>query len=63
MPPTFKKKKYFDQHVFGIKTIKGYHCGIQIEGPHLTLGDPPFYSNSGFTPGTPDLAIKRAKIK
>ena len=27
-----------------IKTIKGYHCGIQVEGPHLTLGDPPFHS-------------------
>ena len=26
------------------KNIKGYHCGIQVRGPHLTLGDPPFYS-------------------
>ena len=23
-----------------IKIIKGYHCGIQVEGPHLTLVDP-----------------------
>ena len=29
------------------------HCGIQVEGPHLSLGDPPFTPNSGFTPGTP----------
>ena len=26
------------------KNIKGYQCGIQVEGPHLTLGAPPFYS-------------------
>ena len=31
-----------------IKNIKGYYCGIQVEGPHLTLGDPHFYS--GFYP-------------
>ena len=27
-----------------IENIKGFHCGIQVEGPHLTLGDPTFYS-------------------
>ena len=27
-----------------IKTIQRYHCGSQVKGPHLTLGDPPFYS-------------------
>ena len=26
------------------KAIKSYHCGSQVKGPHLTLGDPPFYS-------------------
>ena len=35
------------------KTTKRYHRGIQVEGPHLTLRDPPFNPNSGFTPGTP----------
>ena len=34
-----------------LKTTKRYHCGIQVEGPHLTLGAPPFTHNSGFTPG------------
>ena len=30
-----------------------YHCGIQVKGPHLTLGTHPFTPNSGFTTGTP----------
>ena len=33
--------------------VQRYHCEILVEGPHLTLGDPPFTPNSGFTPGTP----------
>ena len=43
MPKSFQRK---------LKTIKIYYCGIQVEGPHLTQGDPPFTPNSGFTPGT-----------
>ena len=27
-----------------VKILKRYHCGSQVKGPHLTLGDPPFYS-------------------
>ena len=26
------------------KNIKRYYCGSQVKGPHLTIGDPPFYS-------------------
>ena len=36
-----------------LKTTKRYHCGTQVERPNLTLGDPPFTPNSGFTLGTP----------
>ena len=35
---------FWKQKLFWDPMDERYHCGNQVKGPHLTLGDPPFYS-------------------